>query len=596
MNLKELQYKISSKENLSGNLEKIYGAGNKTNRMLGNQNKHLGSLKSNIKSAASELPFLSNSMGLLANPITLTAGAVGLLGTALNKAKNEAAAFNTEFRQLHNLNLDKSPFGISGIKQGVFNTAYSKGFDASKTSTAFYDVQSIAGIQGLDARRLIEKTGMFSRVMQSDFNQTISGTAQVMDIYGLSVNRADDYLSSMYKTVMVGKTTFDEMSRVQVEYASAASAAGQSYDNANKVFAAFSKTSKSVDIAATLTKTAFQDLTKKSTLQGMKKLGVDVFDVQGNMRGVDEILQQLVPKLKTMSEERFAVLKEEIGGSEGIKGMLDLAKSKADGLLESFELFNSSDMDYGKALRAFHEDVNELNKTLENKTKVLLSEIGQDLIPFWNSLQQQKIDFLDGVRNVTSGDVKWYDQMAVSAPFIWNPYKNMFGSQDRIEAVERSRIANEFSANLYDEISLNNPSIKGITADVFSNRLKELGKLNQWYDPAGPNNNLYTKENMLAARDVITKITNEFISDYNNRNLLGLIDNPDSNDVGTISGSGSAAINKIGSGGSKTINITMENKIDINSTGVEGTAEDLSTTIEENLVRILQGVEEAYAG
>lgn len=599
--LKDLRYTITARENLSGKLDRVTGASNRTNRALGTQNRHLSSLKKNISSAASQLPFFSNAMGLVSNPILLATGAgVGFIAM-LSSAKNAAAEFNSEFRELYNLNLDKTPLGIANMKSMVLNTAFDKGFNANQTSTAYYDVQSIAGVEGLKAKSLIEKTGMFSRVMQSDFNATIAGTAQVMDIYGMKVKDVDKYLESMFSTVMVGKTTFDEMSKVQVEYAGAAFAAGQGSNEANKIFAAFSKTTKSVEIAATMTKTAFQDLTKKSTLAGFDKLGVSVYDAENKMLSVDVILQNLIPRLQSMDDKTFGNLKEEIGGSEGLKGLLDLAKTKADGLLESFELFDNSGMDYGKALREFNKDATELNKTLKNQIGIIQAEIGQDVLPAYNSIQKRNIEFLKNLRDVTSGNLKWYDKLVVDLPLIWNPYAKK--SQARIDMKNNKQSFEEYQSTRYKDLMKNASPFqvedaKGnktrLGKDAYESQLRKFNDEFMFFQKGvSSSKDDLTWVLMKAGMEAAQNAQKDYIDEYVNTPLFVKKPDPDPNT--TIEGD--LAKKTIGSIGSKTINITIEkfqDEININGTSFTETNDEMVQQMEEGFLRVLQGVEEAY--
>lgn len=399
MKLRELQYRIYGDDRLSGKLERVSRAGRKVDRSLGSASNKLSRFKTNIRGAASEVPGLSRVLRVLENPLVLAAGGAVAFAIGLNKAEKAAASFNSEYRDLINLNMDKSPFQRALLRANVLNTAAKYGFDPNKTSKGFYDIESITGKYGREVQKIVAKTGMFARVMRSDFTATIAGTAQAMDIYGLNANQLNDYLSSLNATVKVGKTNFDELTRVQVRYANAAAAIGQSYSNANRLFAVFSKLSDSIDIAARYTKIAFQDLTKSSTMKGFEKLGVHIFDAQGKMRGIDKIVQDLVPKLKKMSGLQFAQFKQSLGGSIGVNALLDMVRNKADRLLVSFKEFDNTKFNMKDSLKEAMKDVNFLNDTINGKLKVSLIRLGQTVLPAWISIKNEIISMLDEIND-----------------------------------------------------------------------------------------------------------------------------------------------------------------------------------------------------
>lgn len=346
-----------------------------------NSTKFFGKMKVGIQSLGAQFPVLGQAIALISNPFVLAAAAVAAIGAALIKATKQAEIFNNEFLELKNLNLDKTTAQINALQESVLNLSLAEGFDPQKTSRAFFDIQSATGRFGKEVELSVQKIGLFSRAVKADFNTSVEGAAKAMGIFGFGARDLDKFLESSFKTVQVGVTTFDQLAKSQVEFAGAAAAAGQGFDEANKLFALFSKTSKSVDIAATLTKTAFEDLTKKSTLEGFRKIGVEVFDINGNMLQLDKIIEQLVPRFKSLSDEKFAALKEEIGGSEGLRGLLDQVKNSGDDVLGTFAAFDSTQFDAAKLLENANNDLTIMKDIVDNQINVLFIKLGENILP-----------------------------------------------------------------------------------------------------------------------------------------------------------------------------------------------------------------------
>lgn len=352
----------------------------------------------NLQGIRSEVPMIDRGLGLLASPIGVAAIAAGGLFAVLRKGNQEAQKFNNQFLELKNLNLDKTEKQIERLRGSVLNTSYASGMDASSTSTAFFDVQSATGKFGSEVNSIVSKLAKFSTATKADFNGSVEGAAKSIGIFNIKARELDQFLASSAKTVQVGITTFDQLAKVQVEYAGAAAAANQGFDEGNKLFALFSKNAKSVDIAANLTKTAFQDLTKGSTVKGFEKIGVSLFDAKGGMLGIDRIADQLVPKLKDMSDQDFAKFKESVGGSEGIKALLDQLKTSGDGVLQLFNDFDNSKFNLDDAFKNALNDAETLSNFLDNRLKTSYAELGQALQPSMNYLTAASIQFLDNIK------------------------------------------------------------------------------------------------------------------------------------------------------------------------------------------------------
>jgi len=585
VNLRELTYRIYGDDRLSGKLNKISAAGIKTDKSLGGASKKTSSLKNSLKGATAEIPGLGAGLRFLTNPLGLAAGGAMLLAGGLNKAKNEAIAFNNEFRELINLNLDKSPEQMEKLKNQILQTSYNSGFNPLQASKGFYDVQSITGEYGAVVQSIVGQTGSFAQVMRADFNKTVAGSAQAMEIYGFKVNQVQDYLKSLVKTVNVGYTSFDELSKVQVEYANAAASVGQSFDNANRVFSVFSKAQKNVNIAATMTKTAFEDLTKKNTLEGLKQIGVSVFDAKGQMRGVDKILEDLIPKLSAMSDLQFATLKEEIGGSEGIRGMLDLARNSADEMLAGFKQFDNVTYNSLEAYKKAIKDATFLSDQLSNKLSASWAGLGQSILPVWNRIKLISIGLLDNTR-------QFMDEIGTGWNWLFNRSKyNDDVSTNRKNAINSRANASKtkYEAAIGDinsktPLSEVNKLKDQIRGDISSAKEKVKERADSKLLKQAYTKQVETLSNFLKKVEERTKVVPE---------------NSTKGSGGTGSGTGkvSNGLSEVSGGGSKATSITfhiakLNESININTTNLTEATPEIEEKMTETLVRAIGGAEQ----
>lgn len=368
----------------------------------------MNSLKSgvlkNSKAIADEVPMLGNALMLAKNPIALTVAGVLAIGKGIDYTTQKAADFNTQFRALANLNLDKSRKEIDSLRRMVLDTAFDKGFDTNKTITGYFDVQSTTGKFGGEVKRIVEQQGEFANLMQADFNNYIAGTAKGMANFGFGEEKLKEYNRSAYATVKVGVTTFDQLAQVQSVYAGAAAANNQTFDTANKLLALFTVKTKSVDEAATLTKSMFNDLTKDATIKAFKKVGINVYDLTGNIKQADSLMLELNKKFAGLDDDKKVVtLKNQFSGSEGLIAMIQAATDKSGQLQNTFNNFSQTKLDMDKTMELAKNDLNYKNEIMRNKLATLEIEIGTSLLPLKYKIAELKLAVVELVNNLVIG-------------------------------------------------------------------------------------------------------------------------------------------------------------------------------------------------
>ncbi|WP_187373974.1 phage tail tape measure protein [Bacteroides neonati] len=387
---------------------------------VGEMQKKMNTLKFNFtkhsKAIADEVPFIGNAFKMATNPIALTAAGILAVGKGIDYTTQKAADFNTQFRTLANLNLDKSKREIDSLKRMVLDTSYNKGFDTNKSITGYFDVQSTTGKFGGEVRRIVEQQGEFANLMQADFNNYIAGTAKGMANFGFGEEKLKEYNRSAYATVKVGVTTFDQLAQVQSVYAGAAASNNQTFDTANKMLALFTVKTKSVDEAATLTKSMFNDLTKDATIKAFKKVGISIYDNNGAIKQGDTLMLELNKKFAGLDKDKQVVsLKNQFSGSEGLIAMIQAATDKSGQLQSTFENFNSAKLDMDKTMQLAKNDLNYQNEILRNKLAVMEIEIGTALLPLKYKIAELKLATVELVNSLTLGAKGMFDKGAGKA-------------------------------------------------------------------------------------------------------------------------------------------------------------------------------------
>lgn len=362
------------------------------------------SFAKNSQAIADEIPMIGQAFKLATNPIALTAAGLIAIGKGIDYTTQKAADFNTQFRALANLNLDKSRKEITSLKRMVMDTSFDKGFDTEKTITGYFDVQSTTGKFGSEVKQIVEKQGEFAKLMQADFNEYIAGTSKAMANFGFGYDKLDEFNRSAYATVKVGVTTFDQLAKVQSVYAGAAAANGQSFDTANKFLALFTVKTKSVDEAATLTKSMFNDLTKDSTIKAFKKIGINIYDTSGNIKQADTIMLELNKKFLDLDgDKKVIALKNQFTGSDGLISLIQAATDKSGQLQNTFNTFKNTKLDLDKTMELAKNDLNYKNEVLKNKLAAMEIEIGESLLPLKYKISELKLAVIELANNLILG-------------------------------------------------------------------------------------------------------------------------------------------------------------------------------------------------
>ena len=326
-------------------------------------------------------------MGSLINPATLAVAGVGAVAMGLMKATDRAAEFNHEFRDLANLNLDKTRAELDSLRKLTLDTAWKKGFNASETTSAYEEIQSTIGLYGSEATKIVEQQGEFAKVMKADMGDYVAGTAKAMANWRFGVDRLDDFNKSAYATMQVGVVSFEQLAKVQSVYAGAASSVKQDFDTANKLFSLFTIRTKSVDEAATLTKSLFNDLTKKTTIDAFKRIGVDFYDINGELKQADIIMMELNKKFGELKDDRAIVaLKNQFKGAEGLIAMIQAATDQSGELKKTLDEFSDSKMNWGNAVDIANNDIVARQEKLANRVDLLMIKMGETMLPYKEDL------------------------------------------------------------------------------------------------------------------------------------------------------------------------------------------------------------------
>lgn len=367
-----------------------------------------------FKAMTAEVPLFGRAMEFLGNPYTLLAAGlfsvVSLFGTAITEAKS----FNSEFLHIKQLNLDKNTAELSTYKGLIRDSAFETGKSLTETTKSYYDLQSALGAYGTDARTIFTEVANYSTATGANLGDSINSTSKAMKAFNLEAKDTRGLLLSNAKAVQIGITTFDELAKVQTDFAGSAGNIGQTVDTANKLFGVFTAIGKSSAEAGTLTKTFFQGLAQRAG-QIEKHLGVKVFDEKGSFKQADSIIKAIGARFEKLSQKQVAEVITKIGGPDGLNQLLTKMKGNAADVFSTFEAFDSSKFDLNKALKNAQGDVTVLSSIVRNRFNVVMATLGEKILPIVAVALNKFNNVLEftyqSIRNLN----KWFNSGKISA-------------------------------------------------------------------------------------------------------------------------------------------------------------------------------------
>lgn len=539
-----------------------------------------------------EIPTLGSAVSMLTNPFVLLAGGIALIGVKARDALAEAEKFSGGFRQLQMLNLDKSVKDMGKLKEMIRATSYEKGFDPTDTIKAFFDVQSVTGKYGSEVDNIVAKQGEFARLMQADFKNWIAGSAKAMANYGFGFEKLDAFNKAAFATVQTGVTTFDELAQVQSMFAGAAAASKQSFASADKIFSIFTVKVKDVNEAATLTKSLFNDLSKATTIDSFKQLGIDVFDANKHFKQADILLLELQNQFRKLgtSDSKLIELKNQFQGSEGLIAFVQAATDKTNTLQQTISTFDATQFALPKALEIAKNDINYINEQLENKTKVLMGSIGENFIPIKKFFAEVVIGGFEGVKRFWADNATMAEQYRNEAsrkvlkdfPGFENPTKlTATAFEDMMGNVNRD-------LKVYQDIAQKNIGFKntGVLANHFD-PVKAQGFYNYTYGGAASEALMTLTRQAREARSMMPSGDFAGVKNGTNTKIEGAINSVAAKDVQSIA-TGSQT---------KSINISIDSFIkgfSPTSQSINGLNKDeLEKWLTEMFLRVVRSAETA---
>lgn len=458
---------------------------------------------------------------------TIVHGFIGALQSAYGYAQN----LN---KSLTNIQIVT---GQSAEQMEQFAIRANKAAKALSASTlAYTDAALIYYQQGLDDSAVEERTNTTIKMMNvtgQSAEEVSSYMTAIWNNFDNGTNSLEYYADAITALGAATASSSEEIADGLQKFAAIADTVGLSYEYATSALATVvAETRQSADVIGTSFKTIFArmqglslgetlddgvDLTKYSI--ALQKIGVNVLDANGNLRQMDDILDDLGARWESLTEAQRVATAETVGGmrqyanfmalmdnwSEVQKNITIAANSEGT-LQEQADIYAQSWEGAKKRLQASLQGI--YHDIIDDKTFISMTDNISKVVDGVNGL----IKGLGGVRGILltvanifaihyAKEMPRFLERIKENLFIITGYANKVGAEMQAQAIESIREEKKYNEKQYDDpdSATAQETARLETQEQISQRQYELNK----------NRAFYSQEEISYAEEEIEKLKNK---------------------------------------------------------------------------------------
>lgn len=458
---------------------------------------------------------------------TIVHGFIGALQSAYGYAQN----LN---KSLTNIQIVT---GQSAEQMEQFAIRANKAAKALSASTlAYTDAALIYYQQGLDDSAVEERTNTTIKMMNvtgQSAEEVSSYMTAIWNNFDNGTNSLEYYADAITALGAATASSSEEIADGLQKFAAIADTVGLSYEYATSALATVvAETRQSADVIGTSFKTIFarmQGLSLGETLDdgvdlnkysiALQTIGVNVLDANGNLRQMDDILDDLGARWESLTEAQRVATAETVGGmrqyanfmalmdnwSEVQKNITIAANSEGT-LQEQADIYAQSWEGAKKRLQASLQGI--YHDIIDDKTFISMTDNISKVVDGVNGL----IKGLGGVRGILltvanifaihyAKEMPRFLERIKENLFIITGYANKVGAEMQAQAIESIREEKKYNEKQYDDPD-------SATAQETA-RLETQEQISQRQYELNNNRALYSQEEISYAEEEIEKLKNK---------------------------------------------------------------------------------------
>lgn len=386
------QWVFQTKNLISPEIQKIIGDMDKWKNLTGqaeiryiqamanmkNKTKDLtDTVRSGFSEAVSEIPALDRAIQMLKNPYVLATGAALAFMAAGVQAVGQAATWEAAIAKA-NVTAQLSGEELSRLDQRIRTMAGNSSVEFNTVPEAFNRI--LSGVGDVEkSLKILDPTLKAAKASFTDVNVVATAAANVMNsVKGSTPEQVFDVL---FATMNRGNAEFQDIANYLPKILPFSNNLGLSLQETAGAYALFTAKGQSAEASATGLQNAFRALANVDRIKAFKSLGVEIFGLDGKMRPITAIVDDLSSKMTGLTDAQRINKLASLGlDAEAASAFSIMAQNASD--LKSF--IDSTTNSVGALDQAVKDSKNTLADWQEVKNLItanVVMPIGDLLLP-----------------------------------------------------------------------------------------------------------------------------------------------------------------------------------------------------------------------
>lgn len=311
------------------------------------------------------------------NPFAaLAVGAVAAFAAIANESFKMARGFETAMKEVQTISSAVQQ-DFEGISSKVFDLTQITPDNPEQVANAFYQIVS-AGIDGAEGLRLLEVASKAAVAGVTDTATAADGITTILNAFKLSTEQSEAVSDSLFNTVKLGKTTFEELASQISQVAPIAAASNIPLNEILSTVASLTKQGVPTAQAMTQIRSAIVGLNESGRLDGTKTF-------QENMQALYD----------TFNGNQTAI-QGEVGRIEAVQAILSVSGRNAKAANEDLLTYNDTIGASQKAFATMAKSNQNQWDILGNRIKATTKGIGDTVLELSSGIAGYFNDILEG--------------------------------------------------------------------------------------------------------------------------------------------------------------------------------------------------------
>lgn len=339
------------------------------------------------------VPILGDMFSGFRGKAALIAGGIGLVTTAGVKATAMSAGWDKSMAKV-NVTAQLQRKELRALSADLRDIAGRNATAFEDTPEAFNKIIS-SGLSTKKSLDLLEPTLKAAKAGFTDIETVAKAATSVMASSG--VEDSTRLYDILFATLNKGNAEFGDIANYLPKIIPLARTAGLELEETAGAFAYLTAQGLRAEAAATGLQNVFKSFSDGRTIKGFKKIGVDIFDAKGQMRGMMPILGDLKKQMAGLTDKQRTLKFDSVGLDMEAAATLASMLQDYDKLGTIVKFVTNSQGEFNRAIENSETATDSWEKSM-NRLKKSMMDLGDVLLPIVDIFAQGVGGIMDFVQ------------------------------------------------------------------------------------------------------------------------------------------------------------------------------------------------------